>query len=96
MRFLITMNMPAYSGAAIHQIICEHPAKSIDEFCRALEQNDFLVVDELYRNSKAAPSMNDPYYSVGKTAINHLHIGKIKEFGLTTTEHKGRTYGEAH
>ena len=94
MRFLITMNMPSYNGGAVHQIICEHPSADLEEFCHALEQNDFLIVDELYKNGKFAPPSLDPYYSVGKTAINHIHIGKIKEFGQMTSVNRGRHYGE--
>jgi hypothetical protein len=89
MRFVITMNMPAHAGNLIHQIMCEYPANGIEDFCKALQQNDFLIVDELYKNSKITGYGVDPYYSVGKTAINHMHIGKVKELGTVTTANKG-------
>jgi hypothetical protein len=92
MRFVITMNMPANSGNLIHQVMCEYPANSIEDFCKALEQNDFLIVDELYKNSKNVGYGMDPYYCVGKTAINHLHVGKIKELGIVTTANKVSNY----
>lgn len=103
MKFLLTMNMPAHRGGPIHQITCEHPAKSLTEFCEALEQNEFLVVEEFYRNTEV-PEGTDPYYSVGLTALNYRVIGKIKELGTVTTAHKMRikngdgyeSYGYSH
>jgi len=94
MRFIITMNMPSYGGSAIHQVMCDYPAKNLAEFCAALERNDFLIVDELYKNSKGGYGA-DPYYSVGYTAINHLHVGKIKELGNMTTANKGVRHGDS-
>jgi hypothetical protein len=88
-KFLITMNMPARSGVPIHQIICEYPANSVATFCDALENHDFIVVEEFYRNMEASGS-TDAYYSVGLTAINHRYVGKIKELGNVTTAMKGR------
>jgi len=87
-KFLITMNMPARSGPLIHQIICEHPAQSLNEFCRALETTDFLVVDEFYRDTDA-PRGADAYYHVGQTAINHRYVGKVKMMGNVTHQHRG-------
>lgn len=37
-RFLITMHMPsANPNYLVHQVIADHPAVNIDEFCDALE-----------------------------------------------------------
>lgn len=88
MKFLITMNMPSRSGGAIHQIICEHPAQNLNQFCRALETSDFLVVDEFYRDSEA-PRGAEAYYSVGQTAINHRYVGKVKMMGNVTHQNRG-------
>ena len=77
MRFLITMNMPARSGGAIHQIIAEHPSRSLKEFIDSFDVQDMVIVEEFYKDSeasKAAPA----YYSVGPTAINRRYVGKIK------------------
>ena len=90
MKFLLTMNMPAHRGGPIHQITCEHPAKNLAEFCDALESNEFVLVEEFYRNTEAIHG-TDPYYSVGFTALNYRVIGKVKELGTVTTAHKGRT-----
>ncbi|CAB4131057.1 hypothetical protein UFOVP120_55 [uncultured Caudovirales phage] len=89
MKFLLTMNMPAHRGGPIHQITCEHPAKSLAEFCTALEKSEFVLVEEFYRNTET-PLGADPYYSVGFTALNYRVIGKVKELGTITTAHKGR------
>ena len=87
MKFLITMNMPARSGVPIHQIICEHPSGSIEEFGSALDRNDFLIVEEFYRDMEA-PRGSDTYYSVGKIMINHRYIGKVKMMGGMTHAQK--------
>lgn len=89
MKFLITMNMPSHRGGSIHQITCEHPSKGLADFCSALEKNEFVIVEEFYRDSEAALG-DDPYYSVGFTALNYRVIGKIKELGKHTTAQKGR------
>lgn len=78
MRFIITMNMPSRNNP-IHQIVCEHPAKNLAELLDRLSMNDFIVVDEYYRNSDT-PRGTDSYYKVGQTAINHQYVGKIKVF----------------
>ena len=77
MRFQITMNMPSRSGNSVHQIIGDHPAKSLSELIDVMSQSDFIIVEEVYKE-------NDPnrtsYFSVGDIAINPLFIGKIKVF----------------
>lgn len=79
MKFLITMNMPAYKGGAIHQIICEYPATGLADFCDALEKREFTIVEEFYKKFDAA---NNPYYeSQGLTSVNYRYVGKIKELG---------------
>lgn len=74
MRFYITMNMPARSGSAIHQIICEHSANSLVEFTELLNEEEFVVVEEFYRRQT-----DGGYYSVGDIVLNTMHIGKVKE-----------------
>ncbi len=83
MKFLLTMNMPAYAGSLVHQIICEYPATGVADFCKALETHDFLVVEEFYREKEAVTGEN-PYYSVGYTGLNHRYVGKVKELSNST------------
>ena len=90
LKFLLTMNMPAHRGGPIHQITCEHPAKNLAEFCEALEKNEFVVVEEFYRDAEAPQGAN-PFFSVGYTALNYRVIGKVKELGTPTTAYKARS-----
>lgn len=73
MRFLITMNMPSYSGNLVHQMNVEHQSKSLEEFVEALSKEDFVVVEEFYRDPQTGADN-----SRGMTAINHRYVGKIK------------------
>jgi hypothetical protein len=70
------MNMPTKNGNQIHQIIGEHPVASLSDLLKELQEKDFVLVEEFYRDNDAAG--NGIYYSVGETAINHRFIGKIK------------------
>ena len=92
MKFLITMNMPARSGVPIHQIICEHPATSVDQFADALADHDFIVVEEFYRDANMS-SGSEGHYSVGRIAINPLFIGKVK--AVVSSTHANRGHHEA-
>ena len=76
MKFLLTMNMPSRNNP-IHQIICDHPSKSLNDFCRTLETTEFTIVEEFYKNDRGAFGP-DPYYSRGMTAVNYRYVGKIK------------------
>ena len=73
MRFLVTMHMPSYSGNLVHQVNVEHPSNSLEEFVDALTRDDFVIVEEFYRDPKASAD-----YSRGMMAINHRYVGKIK------------------
>jgi hypothetical protein len=71
------MNMPSRSGNSVHQVIGEHPAKSLEELTDLLSHADFIIVDEIYKDNDAARGVGN-FYSVGQIAINPLFIGKIK------------------
>lgn len=71
-RFYITMNMPARSGISIHQIVGDHPSTSLEEFHDVLNDCDFIIVEEFYRNQEGG------YYSVGNIILSTMHIGKVK------------------
>jgi hypothetical protein len=73
MRFLITLNMPSRKGELVHQVICEYPVSSIEAFLDAINENDFLLMEEFYRKPD-----NAGFYSVGLMILNTMHIGKIK------------------
>ena len=71
-RFLITMNMPSRNGGLIHLVICEHEARTLEEFIRLTEGVEFVTVEEFYRNADGT------HYSMGQIALNVMHIGKVK------------------
>lgn len=73
MRFLVTLNMPSRKGELVHQVICEYPVSSIDGFLEAINENDFILVEEFYRKPD-----NAGFYSVGLMILNTMHIGKVK------------------
>ena len=89
------MKMPSFRGKPIHQIMCEHPAKDLAEFCSALEENEFVIVNEFYYDKDVLPG-EDPWFSVGQTALNYRMIGKIKDVQDFSGRKKGKfdQYGE--
>lgn len=76
MRFLITMHMPSREGNSVHQIHAGHDSESLDDFVETLCNNDFVIVEEFYRNQ-----YDNQYYSRGKIAVNHRYVGKVKLYG---------------
>ena len=75
MKFLVTMNMPSYSGNQVHQMIVDHNSNGLEEFVEALTRNDFVIVEEFYKVNNS-----DDYSSRGLVVLNHRYVGKIKEF----------------
>ncbi len=76
MRFLVTMHMPSYSGHLVHQMQVEHKeSASLDDFVNALNNNDYIIVEEFYKDRTDAE-----YYSRGHVALNHRYVGKVKVF----------------
>lgn len=74
MRFLCTLNMPSFSNNLVHQVNVEHAeSNSIEEFIGALTENDFVLVEEFYRDPTTGTEN-----SRGMLALNHRFVGKIK------------------
>jgi hypothetical protein len=74
MRFLVTMNMPSYTNNLVHQLNIEHAeSKSLEDFIDALTKNDFVIVEEFYRDQQTGTEN-----SRGKMAISHRFVGKIR------------------
>lgn len=73
MRFLVTLNMPSRKGELVHQIICRYPVDDIEGFLDAINENDFILVEEFYRKPE-----NAGFFPVGMIIINTMHIGKVK------------------
>jgi hypothetical protein len=73
MRFLVTLNMPSRKGELVHQIVCRYPVDDIESFLEAINENDFILVEEFYRKPD-----NAGFFPVGMIIINTMHIGKVK------------------
>ncbi len=74
MRFLVTMNMPSFNNNLVHQVNVEHAgSSSLDDFVEALSTNDFVIVEEFYKNPETGIEV-----SRGQLALNHRFVGKIK------------------
>lgn len=78
MRFAITLNMPAKSGNLVHQIIGEHEASSLREFSDVLNDQAFVTVTEMYKDTEGARLGS--LYAVGDVIINTALVGKVKIF----------------
>lgn len=73
MKFLVTLNMPSRKGELVHQVVCNYPVDNIEQFMEALNENDFILVEEFYRKPD-----NGGFYPVGMMIMNTMHIGKVK------------------
>ena len=73
MKLLITLNMPSRKGELVHQVVCEYPCETIEEFHDVLQEYDFILVEEFYRKAESAG-----LFSVGPLILNTMHIGKVK------------------
>ena len=67
------MNMPSRKGELVHQVICEYSVSNIEGFLEAVNDADFILVEEFYRRPD-----NAGFYSVGMVILNTMHIGKVK------------------
>jgi len=75
MKLLITMNMPARAGALVHQVYAEYDCDTLQDFMNVLMENEFLIVEELYRDREIATK----FTPVGQVVLNYRYIGKVKE-----------------
>jgi len=74
MRFLVTMNMPSFNNNLVHQVNVEHAdSNSLEDFITALTANDFVLVEEFYRDPTTGTEN-----SRGQMALNYRYVGKIK------------------
>lgn len=77
MRFLVTMNMASKSNNLVHQVICDYPVQSIEEFLEELTNEDFILCEHYYRES---PNKVTLWTLKGKMILNTSLIGKVMEF----------------
>jgi hypothetical protein len=68
------MNMPSFNNHLVHQVNVEHAeSQSLEDFIDALTRNDFVMVEEFYRDPQTGLEN-----SRGHLALNHRYVGKIK------------------
>ena len=74
MRFRVTMNRPSFNNNLVHQVNVEHASSnSLEDFITALTENDFVLVEEFYRDPQTGSDN-----SRGQLALNYRFVGKIK------------------
>lgn len=76
MKFLITLNMPSVKNP-VHQIVVEHPAKTLAEFMEALNGNSFVVVEHFYSVDKTDGSGGRTLKNMGEMGLNAKLVGKV-------------------
>jgi len=45
---MMTLSMPSFSNNLVHQVICDHDAKSLEDFTNILNDLDFVTVAQYY------------------------------------------------
>ena len=93
LKLLITMHMPSAQGYSVHQITVDHPSENIDQFCRVINDYEFIKAQLFYRRRDDVTGKviwNDK----GELLINTSHIGKVQEFfEYGEREHDDESYG---
>jgi hypothetical protein len=57
-----------------HQVIGEHSSKTIEEFQSALNQDDFILLEEWQ------PQPDGRLNHEGKMLVNHQMVGKVRVY----------------
>jgi hypothetical protein len=91
MKFLITMNMPSAQGYAVHQVTVEHPVENLDAFCDLLNDNEFILCRQLYRQKNMRGDSS--WLDRGDIVINTYHIGKVQQFIEFERENDDESFG---
>ena len=79
MRFMMTLSMPSFSNNLVHQVICDHDAKSLEDFTNILNDLDFVTVSQYYNIKDEASGERDWEYK-GELTINTSLIGKVQVY----------------
>lgn len=74
MRLKIMLNMPLKNGQPVHYVLGEVDLNSLDEFMVLVEECDFIMVREFYRDIDS-----QKYFDLGDIMINTSLIGYAKE-----------------
>ena len=79
MRFILTLSMASFSNNLVHQIICDHPANSLDDLTDLLNDTDFITVEQYY-NVKDENSGERTWEYKGPITLNTSLIGKAQQY----------------
>lgn len=80
MKFLMTLNMPAFEGRLVHQLTVEIPKiKSLEELLENMNRYEFIMGRHMYRQ-KNMYTQESEWENRGDVIINTAHIGKVVEF----------------
>ncbi len=79
MRFLLTMNMANSRGDPVHQMIADHSSESLEQFCKTINREEFIVVRTWYKR-KHPYTKEVEWEDRGDAILNTHHIGKVAEY----------------
>ena len=91
MKFLLTMNMPSAKNYLVHQLTVDYPVSSCVEFCKHLNQYEFIVCHLFYRRTLLTGEMG--FEDRGEIVLNTGHIGKAQEY---IEDERFNSYDESH
>lgn len=78
MKFVITMNMPSSQGFMVHQVILEHKATSMANFCDIMNDELFIIGRQVYK--RVHEDGSSIFVDRGDIILNTSHIGKVQEY----------------
>jgi len=79
-KFLITLNMPAFENSLVHQITLElEEINSLAEFCTLMNREEFIIGKHWYRHKNLYNNKHD-WQDRGDIILNTAHIGKVVEY----------------
>lgn len=73
MKFYLTLNIPTKNGMS-HQVIGEHPSTTLEEFQEALNEDDFILLQEWH------PQPDGRLTNEGQMLVNHQMVGKVRVY----------------
>ncbi len=79
MRFIITLSMASFSNNLVHQIICDHESESVNDFADALNEYQFIVVDQYYNIEDKNTGKREWEYK-GPLILNTNVVGKVQQY----------------
>jgi hypothetical protein len=88
-KFLFTLNMPSSQGSVedsgrwsklVHQVIGEHPAPTLAALKQIMDQDDYIVVTQMYKTPKRDENGKMVWETRDDVIINMQHVGKVQKY----------------